>query len=162
MNPAARGVLLFMRAVIQRVTEASVYIGGEVKGRIAHGLLVFVAVEDADTPEDIAWLNDDAGLMNRSVRDGGGGLLVISQFTLFASTKMRLDTGVLLGFLASLVNAAYRDVLRWIELDSVEFHWNCSKNQLTQNQLSYTFVAQLSYAVATTTGSTRELPVRVE
>lgn len=86
-----------MRAVIQRVSEASVRIGGAVKGRIGHGLLVLVAVEDADTPEDIAWLsgkivrlrifNDDLGLMNRSVQEVGGGLLVISQFTLFASTR---------------------------------------------------------------------------
>ncbi len=86
-----------MRAVVQRVSEASVTIGGEVKGRIARGLLVLVGVEDADTPEDIEWLagklvrlrvfNDTAGLMNLSVQEVGGGILVISQFTLFASTK---------------------------------------------------------------------------
>jgi len=86
-----------MRAVIQRVSEASVQIGGMVKARIAHGLLVLVAVEEADTTEDLAWLSgkivrlrifsDEAGLMNRSVQDLGGELLVISQFTLFASTR---------------------------------------------------------------------------
>jgi len=86
-----------MRAVIQRVTQSSVTIGGQVKGAIQQGSLVLVAVEDADTPEDIEWLsgkivrlrifNDEHGVMNRSVQEIGGGILVISQFTLFASTK---------------------------------------------------------------------------
>ena len=86
-----------MRAVIQRVTNASVSIGGTVKGAIERGLLVLVAVEDADTAADIEWLsgkiarlrvfNDAEGLMNLSVAEVGGGVLVISQFTLFASTK---------------------------------------------------------------------------
>lgn len=86
-----------MRAVIQRVSQASVTIAGQVRGVIARGLLVLVAVEDADTPEDSEWLAgklvrlrifaDDAGLMNRSVQDVGGEILVVSQFTLFASTR---------------------------------------------------------------------------
>ena len=86
-----------MRAVIQRVSQASVTIAGQVRGAIGCGLMVLVAVEDADTPEDIEWLAgkivrlrifaDDAGLMNRSVQDLGGDILVVSQFTLFASTK---------------------------------------------------------------------------
>jgi D-tyrosyl-tRNA(Tyr) deacylase len=86
-----------MRAVIQRVSEASVVIGGELRGAIPAGLVVLVAVEEADTPEDIEWLSgkivrlrvfsDAAGLMNRSVQEVGGDLLVVSQFTLFASTK---------------------------------------------------------------------------
>lgn len=86
-----------MRAVIQRVSEASVTIAGQVKGAIGRGLLVLVAVEDADTAEDSEWLAgklvrlrifpDDAGLMNRSVQDVGGDILVVSQFTLFASTQ---------------------------------------------------------------------------
>ena len=72
-------------------------IAGAVKSSIGAGLLVLVAVEDADTREDIEWLagklvrlrifNDDAGLMNRSVQEVGGEILVVSQFTLFASTK---------------------------------------------------------------------------
>jgi D-tyrosyl-tRNA(Tyr) deacylase len=86
-----------MRAVIQRVSEAKVTIGGTVKGAIGPGLVVMLAVEAADTPEDIEWLsgkivrlrifNDDAGVMNRSVQEAGGEILLISQFTLFASTK---------------------------------------------------------------------------
>lgn len=86
-----------MRAVIQRVSSASVTIGGEAKSSIGNGLLVLVAVEEADTRGDVEWLagkiirlrvfNDDAGLMNRSVQEFGGEVLVVSQFTLFASTR---------------------------------------------------------------------------
>jgi D-aminoacyl-tRNA deacylase len=86
-----------MRAVIQRVSQASVTIAGQVKSVIGQGLLVLIAVEDADNREDIEWLAgkiirlrifpDEAGLMNRSVQELGGDVLVVSQFTLFASTK---------------------------------------------------------------------------
>jgi D-tyrosyl-tRNA(Tyr) deacylase len=86
-----------MRAVIQRVSSASVTIAGSVRSSIHTGLLVLVAVEVADTAEDIEWIagkivrlrifSDDAGLMNRSVPEAGGDILVVSQFTLFASTK---------------------------------------------------------------------------
>jgi len=86
-----------MRAVIQRVSEASVHVEGTIVGAIGAGLLVLVGVEDADTAEDARWLAakivgmrifpDEEGLMNRSVLDAGGGLLAISQFTLYASTK---------------------------------------------------------------------------
>jgi len=98
-NPAAGGVYFFnpMRTVIQRVSEACVKIHGHDKGQIGPGLLVLVAMEEADTAEDVEWMSgkivrmrifsDDAGLMNRSVQETGGDLLVISQFTLFASTR---------------------------------------------------------------------------
>ena len=86
-----------MRAVVQRVKEASVRIGGQVKSAIGRGLLVLVAVEEADTAADIEWLSgkiarlrifdDQEGVMNRSVQEIGGEVLVVSQFTLFASTK---------------------------------------------------------------------------
>ena len=86
-----------MRAVIQRVTEASVKVDGRITGSIKEGLLILVGVEDADTEEDIEWLvkkivglrifNDENGVMNLSVMDVGGGLLAVSQFTLMASTK---------------------------------------------------------------------------
>ena len=86
-----------MRAVIQRVTRASVTIQNQVKGQIGKSLLVLLAVEEADGPEDIEWLSgkivrlrifpDEAGQMNRSVQEVQGDILVISQFTLFASTK---------------------------------------------------------------------------
>jgi D-aminoacyl-tRNA deacylase len=86
-----------MRAVVQRVAHAGVVIDGAPRGAISQGLLVFLGVEEADTLEDVDWLSgkisrlrvfpDEAGLMNRSVAEAGGGLLVISQFTLHASTR---------------------------------------------------------------------------
>src|SRR6266540_1239547 len=86
-----------MRAVIQRVSEASVTINGPVRGAIQNGLLVLLGVEDSDGAEDIEWLSgkivrlrifpDDKGVMNRSVQEAGGDILLISQFTLFASTR---------------------------------------------------------------------------
>ena len=86
-----------MRSVIQRVTKASVMINGKINGSIGAGLLVFLGIEDADNKEDIEWLagkivnlrifNDDSGIMNRSVLDIAGEILMISQFTLHASTK---------------------------------------------------------------------------
>ncbi len=86
-----------MRVVVQRVSEASVTIDGAVKSEIGWGLLVLLGIEDADTMEDIEWLckkvsqlrifNDEDGVMNKSVQDIGGELLVVSQFTLHASTK---------------------------------------------------------------------------
>lgn len=86
-----------MRAVIQRVTEAKVSIGGVVKGSIQNGLAVLLALEEADTTDDIEWLSgkivrlrlfdDENGVMNRSVQEAQGGILLVSQFTLFASTK---------------------------------------------------------------------------
>jgi D-tyrosyl-tRNA(Tyr) deacylase len=86
-----------MRAVIQRVSEASVIVDEKIVGAIGAGLLVLVGVEDADVQEDAEWLaakitamrifGDEAGLMNRSVLDVDGGILAISQFTLHASTK---------------------------------------------------------------------------
>lgn len=86
-----------MRAVIQRVKYASVTVEGVEVSRIGKGLMVLVGIEDADTTEDIEWLcgkiarlrvfNDDDGVMNVSVQDAGGEVMLVSQFTLHASTK---------------------------------------------------------------------------
>lgn len=86
-----------MRAVIQRVTKASVIIDSKIHSQINKGLLVLLGIEDADTLEDIEWLsgkivnlrifNDENGVMNLSIKDINGDLLVVSQFTLHASTK---------------------------------------------------------------------------
>ena len=86
-----------MRVVIQRVSNASVAIDGVEKASIGKGLLVLVGIEDSDSPEDVAWLSgkiarlrifgDEDGLMNLSVREVGGEILVVSQFTLHASTR---------------------------------------------------------------------------
>lgn len=86
-----------MRAVLQRVTSASVSIENEIAGEIGGGLLVLLGIEEADAAEDVEWLaakmvhlrlfGDEAGTMSRSVLEAGGGILLISQFTLLASTK---------------------------------------------------------------------------
>ena len=86
-----------MRAVIQRVSSASVTIEGRISGKVGKGLLVLLGIEDSDNQEDIEWLsakianlrifNDQDGVMNVSIKDDGGDLLLVSQFTLHASTK---------------------------------------------------------------------------
>ncbi len=86
-----------MRTVIQRVKSAAVKVNDDITGEIGVGLLIFVGIEDADNEEDIEWLsnklinlrifNDGEGVMNVNVMDAGGNMLVVSQFTLHASTK---------------------------------------------------------------------------
>ena len=86
-----------MRAVVQRALEASVTVAGRREAEISHGLLVLVGIEDTDTLEDIQWLTakianlrifgDEDGVMNLSVKDVSGDIIVVSQFTLHASTK---------------------------------------------------------------------------
>ena len=86
-----------MRAVIQRVSKASVAIDGLTKGSIEEGFLVLLGIEDSDNQDDVEWLSkkivqlrifsDDAGLMNKSILDIKGNILLISQFTLFGQTK---------------------------------------------------------------------------
>jgi D-tyrosyl-tRNA(Tyr) deacylase len=86
-----------MRIVVQRVSEAAVRVNHQITGQIDSGLLVFVGFEAADTEEDIAWItgklvnlrifNDEHGVMNRSCLEVGGDILLVSQFTLHASTK---------------------------------------------------------------------------
>ncbi len=86
-----------MRAVIQRVSHASVTINGTCKSRIGKGMLILIGIEEADNQEDISWLckkiihlrifDDEQGVMNKSILDVDGNILVVSQFTLYASTK---------------------------------------------------------------------------
>ena len=86
-----------MRTVIQRVSQASVKIDDQIKGEINTGLLVLLGIEEADTDEDIIWLSgkivrlrifpDRNGVMNLSIAEAGGDILLISQFTLHASTR---------------------------------------------------------------------------
>src|SRR5262245_13066160 len=86
-----------MRTILQRVSHASVETGGNVTAEIQRGLLALLAIEEADAESDIEWLagkivrlrifNDEHGVMNRSVQEIGGDILLVSQFTLFASTK---------------------------------------------------------------------------
>ena len=86
-----------MRVVLQKVSKASVTVEDEVVSSIGNGLLILLGIEDADTEEDIEWLvkkitqlrifNDENGVMNRSVKDVAGDVIIVSQFTLHASTK---------------------------------------------------------------------------
>lgn len=86
-----------MRAIIQRSKTASVIVDSEVVGSIASGFVVLLGIEDADTEEDVVWLvakllglrifPDELGKMNKDIREANGDILVISQFTLYASTK---------------------------------------------------------------------------
>ena len=86
-----------MRAIIQRVTEASCVVEGNTTGSIKTGFLVLLGIEDADNTEDLEWLSqkivnmrifgDENGMMNKSLSDVDGNILLISQFTLFAATK---------------------------------------------------------------------------
>ncbi|WP_295674047.1 D-aminoacyl-tRNA deacylase [uncultured Mucilaginibacter sp.] len=86
-----------MRAVIQRVSEASCTVENKITGAITTGFLVLLGIEDADTEDDLQWLaqkisnlrvfGDENGLMNKALADINGGILLISQFTLFAQTK---------------------------------------------------------------------------
>jgi D-tyrosyl-tRNA(Tyr) deacylase len=86
-----------VRALVQRVREANVTVDGDVVGAVGHGLLVLAGVTDGDDAGDREWLarkivqlrifDDDAGVMNRSVVEAGGGILAVSQFTLYASTR---------------------------------------------------------------------------
>ena len=86
-----------MRLVIQRVKEASVTVNNELVSKVARGLLILIGIEDNDADEDVEWLSnkvvnlrifdDENGVMNKSVKDIDGEILVVSQFTLYASTK---------------------------------------------------------------------------
>ena len=86
-----------MRAVIQRVTQASCMVEGKTTGEIKHGFLVLLGIEDVDTAEDLKWLaqkiaglrvfGDENGLMNKALAEIDGNILLISQFTLYAQTK---------------------------------------------------------------------------
>ena len=116
-----------MRAVIQRVSRASVTVEGKVSGAIETGLLVLLGIEDADTMEDIQWLsnkivnlrifNDDNGVMNRSVQEAGGGILLVSQFTLHASTKKGNRPSYIRASKPDVAIPMYEKMIRQLEED---------------------------------------------
>lgn len=117
-----------MRAVIQRVSKASVTVDGAITGKIEAGLLVLIGVEDADGDEDIRWLsskivalrifNDDAGVMNKSVLDVDGGILLVSQFTLHASTKKGNRPSYLKASRPDVAIPIYEKMIEQLETDS--------------------------------------------
>jgi D-tyrosyl-tRNA(Tyr) deacylase len=116
-----------MRAVIQRVTRASVTIEGQQKSSIENGLLIFLGIEDADTNEDIEWLSakisnirifDDAdGKMNLSVKDAKGDVLIVSQFTLHASVKKGNRPSYLRAAKPEIAIPIYEKFIQQMELD---------------------------------------------
>lgn len=116
-----------MRAVIQRVSRASVAIEGAVKSSIGQGLLVLLGIEDADTEEDVQWLsnkvinlrifNDEAGVMNESLLDKKGELLLVSQFTLHASTKKGNRPSYIKASKPPIAIPLYEQMIRQLEND---------------------------------------------
>ncbi|WP_069660641.1 D-aminoacyl-tRNA deacylase [Arcticibacter eurypsychrophilus] len=115
-----------MRAVIQRVTEASCSVDGEITGSIGTGLLVLLGIEDPDTALDIKWLaqkivnlrifSDADDKMNLSLMDIDGGVLLISQFTLFASTKKGNRPGFTRAAKPEIAIPLYEDMIKELEL----------------------------------------------
>ena len=116
-----------MRAVIQRVKRASVSIDGSVHSSIGNGLMVLLGIEDADGQEDIQWLsnklinlrifNDQAGVMNCSLVDTGGDILLVSQFTLFASTKKGNRPSYIRASKPDIAVPLYESMMRQLERD---------------------------------------------
>jgi D-aminoacyl-tRNA deacylase len=116
-----------MRAVIQRVAEASVTVAGETVAAMDGGLLVLLGVEEGDGPADIAWLApklvrmrifpDDEGKMNRSLAETGGGAIVVSQFTLHASTKKGNRPSFLRAAAPAMAEPLYEEFCRAVEAE---------------------------------------------
>jgi len=116
-----------MRAVIQRVSQASVSINEAVTGRIGPGLVVFVGIEESDTSEDIKWLSgkivslrifaDEQGVMNLPVSDVSGDILVVSQFTLHASTKKGNRPSYIRAAKPEIAVPLYEKFLQQLEID---------------------------------------------
>lgn len=116
-----------MRAVIQRVSKASVSIDGKIHSQINNGLLVLLGIEDADTNEDIVWLsgkiinlrifNDSNGVMNESVLDKQGEIILVSQFTLHASTKKGNRPSYIKASKPDIAIPLYEKMIKQLEAD---------------------------------------------
>lgn len=116
-----------MRAVIQRVTRASVTVNNNIRSSIEKGLLVLVGIEDTDTLEDLQWLsakivqlrifNDPNGVMNIPLKEDGGDLLVVSQFTLHASTKKGNRPSYIRASKPDIAIPLYEQFVRQLESD---------------------------------------------
>ncbi len=116
-----------MRTVIQRVSEANVTIDNIVRSSIQNGLLVLAGIEDADSTEDIVWLsakivnlrifNDENGVMNRSVKEIAGDILLVSQFTLHAATKKGNRPSYIKASKPDIAIPLYEQLIRQLEQD---------------------------------------------
>jgi len=121
------GIFVNMRAVIQRVAQASVTINNTIKSEIKTGLLVLVSIEDADTDEDITWLSnkivnlrifdDENKVPNIAVKDMGGDILLVSQFTLHASTKKGNRPSYIKASKPDIAIPLYEKMIAQLELD---------------------------------------------
>lgn len=116
-----------MKAVIQRVSKASIKVNGEFTAQIGEGILVLLGIEDADTDEDIAWLsgkivnlrifNDAAGVMNESVIEKKGDIILVSQFTLHASTKKGNRPSYIKASKPEIAIPLYEKMIQQLEMD---------------------------------------------
>ncbi|MEO7530168.1 MAG: D-aminoacyl-tRNA deacylase [Sediminibacterium sp.] len=116
-----------MRIVIQRVGEASVTVGQNISGQIGTGLLVLMGIEDADTAEDITWLsnkivnlrifNDENEVMNLGIKDVNGDILLVSQFTLHASTKKGNRPSYIKASKPDIAIPIYEKMIEQLEMD---------------------------------------------
>jgi D-tyrosyl-tRNA(Tyr) deacylase len=116
-----------MRIVIQRVSEASVTVNAQVTGEIGNGLLVLVGIEDDDSDEDISWLsnkitnlrifNDENEVMNLGIKDINGDILLVSQFTLHASTKKGNRPSYIKASKPDIAVPVYEKMMRQLEND---------------------------------------------
>lgn len=117
-----------MKAVIQRVSKASVTVDGAVTGSINHGLLILLAIHKNDSPETLIWMadkitrlrifQDDEGKMNRSVQDVNGGILVVSQFTLYGDVRKGTRPSFIESAPPEKAEAMYNDFVTWLETNS--------------------------------------------
>ena len=117
-----------MRAILQRVTNASVSINSQVTAKIGQGILLLIGIEEADSTEDIQWLsnkivqlrifNDESGIMNLSVKDISGEILVVSQFTLHAKTKKGNRPSYIKAAKPDIAIPVYEQFIRQLKLDS--------------------------------------------
>lgn len=116
-----------MRIVIQRVSEASVTVDNQITGTIEKGLLVFMGIEDADNDEDISWLSnkitnlrifdDGDGVMNLGIKDIDGNILLVSQFTLHASTKKGNRPSYIKASKPGIAIPLYEKMIKQLETD---------------------------------------------
>jgi len=116
-----------MRAVLQRVSEASVTIESTIVANISQGLVVLLGIEEEDTQDDISWLSakisklrifsDENGLMNKSVQDINGDIILVSQFTLFASTKKGNRPGFTRSAKPTIAIPLYESFVKQLEAD---------------------------------------------
>lgn len=119
-----------MRAVVQRVSSASVTVGDRIVGRVAHGLLVLLGVESGDGPADVQYIadkigdlrvfEDDQHHMNRSVRDVGGSVLLISQFTLAADCRKGRRPSFDAAASPQIAKPLYEDVVRQLQATGLQ------------------------------------------